>query len=281
MDITTFVERDEQRERIFGTIWYEVMPKAFADVSRYYGRGNAIASLGLCDWWSDRFVSKIAVADEAMVLDLCSGTHAVARCLLRNKRKVSVFAVDRSIEMTQEGQRLAKACGLSINAVIADAHALPYPDVLFDAVILQFATRHLRIVEVFREVRRVLKPGGVFYHSDMLKPSLRIIEVPYLAYLHAMLHLVAMALGSSKETRRCLKYFTDSIRTYVKPEEMIALLEAVGFENVHHQSFLAGVFSCHIARKTVLNRSSLKGKEAGCAHSGEPKVADVRMGGRR
>jgi demethylmenaquinone methyltransferase/2-methoxy-6-polyprenyl-1,4-benzoquinol methylase len=249
MNISVFVRHDEQRQQLFGTVWHELIPKVFADVPKYYDKGNALASLGLCSWWSDRFAKKVAVRDEAVVLDVCSGTHDVARRLLGYKPRVLVFAVDQSSEMTRQGQSLAKESGLSINAAIANAHVLPYGDATFDAVTLQFATRHLRVVEVFKEIHRVLKPGGVFYHSDMLRPRLKIIEKPYLWYLHLSLHVTAVLFGSTKESKRCVKYFIESIRNYLKPDEMADLLRAVGFEGVRYQSFLTGVLCCHIARR--------------------------------
>jgi demethylmenaquinone methyltransferase/2-methoxy-6-polyprenyl-1,4-benzoquinol methylase len=249
MNVSVFVRHDKQRQQLFGPIWSDLIPKVFADVPEYYDKGNALASLGLCGWWSNRFAREITVMDEAVVLDVCSGTHDVARRLLGHNPKVRVFAVDRSPEMTRKGQSLAKESGLSINAAIADAHVLPYVDATFDAVTLQFATRHLRVVEVFREIHRVLKPGGVFHHNDMLRPRLRIIEKPYLWYLHLSLHMTAILFGSKNESKRCVNYFTESIRNYLKPDEMANLLQALGFEDVRHRSFLTGVLSYHIARK--------------------------------
>lgn len=249
MRISAYVRHDEQREHRFGAIWDDLIPKVFADVPKYYDKGNAVASLGLCAWWSDRFAREITVPDGAMVLDVCSGTHDAVRRLLVYKPKVSVFAVDQSPEMTREGQRLAKKAGLSIKPAIADAHVLPYGDATFDAVTLQFATRHLRVVEVFKEIHRVLKPGGVFYHSDMLRPRLGIIETPYLCYLRSALNLTAALFGSTTDSKRCVTYFTELIRHYFTPDEMADLLRAVGFEEVRYRSFLTGVLCCHIARK--------------------------------
>lgn len=249
MAIEKFVVHDEKRTQLFGDVWRDLIPKVFADVPKYYDRGNALASLGLCARWSERFVGEIAVAEDAVVLDVCSGTHEVARRLLRHKPGITMYAVDRSPEMTREGQRLAQASGLSINATIADVHTLPYDDAMFDAVTLQFATRHLRVAAVFKEIHRVLKPGGVFYHSDMLRPRSRVIEKPYLGYLHVFLNLTATLFGSTEESRRCVEYFTESIRTYFTPDEIADLLREVGFENIKHRSFLTGVLSRHVAQK--------------------------------
>lgn len=264
MDISTFMRHDVQREQLFRSVWDEQLPKVFADVGRYYDKGNAFASLGLCAWWSDQFTRNITLPDDAAVLDVCSGTHEVARRLLRHKPRVSVFTVDRSPEMTEEGQRLAKRAALSIKASIADARTLPFGDGVFDAVTLQFATRHLRVVDVFGEIYRVLKPGGTFYHNDMLRPRLRLLERPYLWYLQLSLHATALLFGSTKDSRSCVRYFTESIRTYLRPHEMTGLLHAVGFEDVHHRSFLTGVLCYHVARKPI-----------GQAKSGASATADL------
>ena len=249
MSMVFFVRHDEKRQQLFGDIWRDFIPKVFADVPEYYDKGNAIASLGICSWWSDRFVKEIDVADGAKVLDVCSGTHDVARRLLGRRPKLSVFAADRSPEMTKTGQRLAEDAGMVIPATITDAHTLPYADNTFDAVTLQFATRHLRVVETFNEIYRVLKPGGVFYHSDMLRPSSRVIEAPYLLYLRLFIHLTAALFGSTKESRDCIDYFTRAIHHYLKPDDMANLMRDIGFEDVKYRSFLSGVLCRHTAHK--------------------------------
>ena len=62
------------------------------------------------------------------------------------------------------GQERALAKGFHIDSVIGDVHVIPFPDNHFDTVTLTYATRHLRVNEVFKEIHRVLKPGGCFYH---------------------------------------------------------------------------------------------------------------------
>ena len=72
--------------------------------------------------------------------------------------------------MQRVGGRLAEGQGPRIHSVIGDVHELPFPDNHFDVVTLQWATRHLRALKVFSEIRRVLRPGGRFHHCDMLRP---------------------------------------------------------------------------------------------------------------
>ena len=154
--------------------------------------------------------------------------------------------------MTAEGQRRARERNLTIDARVCDAHVLPFADNSFDAVTLQFASRHLEIIRAFKEIYRVLKPGGIFCHDDMLRPASRIVEVPYLAYLRFSVWFTAKLFGSSAESMMCVGYFADAIRHFYKPRELDELLKALGFVGIENRDFLTGVMSYHISRKPPL-----------------------------
>lgn len=248
---TKSAEREKHRRELFTQIWADLIPKVFEDVPPYYDWGNAVASLGVCSAWSGKFAAAIDLPPGAKVLDVCSGTHDVPLRILRRNPSLQVYALDKSPHMLAEGQRRAGARGMKIFAQVGDAHHMPFESGTFDAVTLQFATRHLRVAEVFSEIERVLKPGGAFYHNDMLRPAWRLVEAPYLPYLRASVWFTAMLFGSSRESRQCIGYFADAIRHFYKPEEMSALLREVGFSDVRHRDFLTGVLSFHIARKAL------------------------------
>ena len=128
---------------------------------------------------------------------------------------------------------------------------LPFPDNSFDAVTLQFASRHLEIIRAFKEIHRVLKPGGIFCHDDMLRPASRIVEIPYLAYLRFSVWFTAKLFGSSAESMKCVRYFADAIHHFYKPRELDDLLKGVGFVDIESRSFLTGVMSYHISHKPL------------------------------
>ena len=245
------LQREDLRARLFGDVWRTLIPEVFRDVPAYYDQGNAVASLGRCSPWSERFADAICrhVPAGAKLLDVCSGTHDIPLRLLARDPGFEIHSVDGSAHMTAEGQRRARERRLIVQAQVCDAHVLPFADNSFDAVTLQFASRHLEIVKAFKEIRRVLKPGGVFCHNDMLRPASRIIEAPYLVYLRFSVWFTAKLFGSSAQSLKCVGYFANAIRHFYTPREMSGLLEEVGFENLESQSFLTGVMSYHIARK--------------------------------
>ncbi len=246
-----FVKREFVRASLFGDTWRDLIPEVFRDVPTYYDQGNAVASLGSCSRWSNTFATAVHrhLPPGAKLLDVCSGTHDVPLRLLALDPTLEVHTVDRSVHMTEEGQRRAGERNLTIHARVCDAHVLPFDDDSFDAVTLQFASRHLEIIKTFKEIRRVLKPGGIFCHNDMLRPASRIVEVPYLIYLRFSVWFTAKLFGSSTESLKCVGYFANAIRHFYRPRELAALLEGIGFANLENRDFLAGVMSYHIARK--------------------------------
>jgi demethylmenaquinone methyltransferase / 2-methoxy-6-polyprenyl-1,4-benzoquinol methylase len=249
-----FLKKEDIRSHLFGETWRTLIPQVFRDVPAYYDKGNALASLGTCSRWSTTFATAVHrhLPPGANVLDVCSGTHDIPLRLFAIDPTLEIHAVDGSEHMTAEGQRRAGKRNLAIHARICDAHALPYADNSFDAVTLQFASRHLEIIRAFKEIYRVLKPGGVFCHNDMLRPASRIIEVPYLAYLRFSVWFTGKLFRSSAGSMKCIGYFANAIRHFYTPREFAELLKGVGFFGVESRSFLTGVMSYHISRKPLL-----------------------------
>ncbi len=168
-----FHQREQRRRSLFSHAWEEMIPKVFEDVPKYYRLANIVASFGLWELWVWQFVRTIKLEPGYKVLDVCAGTNDIGIRLLRKQPDISVTAIDRSKEMQEQGQRRARKYGVRIESVIHDVHELPFPDHSFDVVTLQAASRHLLLDKVLPEILRVLKPGGDFYHCDMLKPSNR------------------------------------------------------------------------------------------------------------
>jgi demethylmenaquinone methyltransferase/2-methoxy-6-polyprenyl-1,4-benzoquinol methylase len=191
-----FSEHEDNRERQFKRIWVNELDDVFADVAKYYDQANHIASLGLRDWLHDSFLSTIQLHSGQKVLDVCAGTNAIGIATLHKQSDLDVHALDRSKAMQEVGQCRARQQGMKIKSFIGDAHSLPFADNYFDVVTLQYASRHLRILDVCQEVHRVLKPDGHFYHSDMLRPANKIVEMGYYLYLRACLTFTALLFRS-------------------------------------------------------------------------------------
>lgn len=250
MTIFLFRQREQQRHSMFADIWKELIPKVFEDVPRYYRSGNIVASLGLWELWVWQFVRTIELRPGYQVLDVCAGTNDIGIRLLKKQPDAAVTAIDRSAEMQEEGRRRAAQSKVHIRSVIQDVCKLPFEDNSFDVVTLQAASRHLQLDKVLPEILRVLKPGGCFYHCDMLKPNNRFVQWFYLNFLRVSVALTALIFGSTEASRRCSGYFKDAIRHFYTPDELSAVFRLVGFSNVVcKKSVWGGMVGFHRSQK--------------------------------
>lgn len=244
-----FSEKEASREDKFNHVWTEELNDVFADVASYYDRANRIAAGGMWNYINRTFLSILDVKPNDSLLDVCGGTNAVGIAALKKEPTLKVTAIDRSEEMQKVGQQRARAAGFEIESVIDDVHHLPFPDNSFDAVTLQFASRHLRVIEVFSEIHRVLKPGGRFYHSDMLRPPNKLVETMYYMYLRFSLTFTARMFNSSEVALNCRRYFIEVLSMFYSAEELSALMRSVGFTNVTDKKILFGMLAFHRAEK--------------------------------
>ena len=241
--------REIAREERFNAVWTRELNDVFADVAPYYDRANTIASLGLWGWFLRQFMATVDIKPGERVLDVCAGTNAVGIALLKRAPTLEVHAIDRSAAMQEVGRRQAESLGLRIQSVIDDVHTLPYPDNTFDVVTLQFASRHLRIRRVAEEIRRVLKPGGRFYHCDMLRPGNRTVESLYYAYLRFCLWFTGFLFRSGPAALNCKEYFIQALQMFYSAQELSDMLEDVGFRDVTAKTVFSGMLGFHRAVK--------------------------------
>ena len=74
-----------------------------------------------------------------------------------------LHVTDLSPGMVDAAERNAAQAGLDVRGQVADVEALPYPDASFDLVVGHAVLHHVPDVDqAFREIVRVLRPGGRF-----------------------------------------------------------------------------------------------------------------------
>lgn len=96
-------------------------------------------------------------------MELGSGTGFFLLNLMQGGVIKKGFVTDLSPGMVEVALRNARGLGLDVDGRVADAERIPYPDDSFDLVIGHAVLHHIPDVPTaFREVLRVLKPGGRF-----------------------------------------------------------------------------------------------------------------------
>lgn len=116
-----------------------------------------------------------ALADvpKPWVLDVATGSGRLPLALLASSDKeMSIIGVDHSMPMLREAQRDLAAPNEHIWLFQGNAHRLMFADEAFDAVTCLEALEFMRDPrQVVREMRRVLKPGGLLLVSNRVGPE--------------------------------------------------------------------------------------------------------------
>jgi len=134
----------------------------FAPLGPTYDRYARLLSFGQDPRWRSFLVSRIP-ADAQRVLDVASGTAAVAIALVRADASRAVVGVDQSPEMLAAGSERVAHEGLSEQIELREARAedLPFADGEFDALTFTYLLRYVDDVPAtLRELARVVRPGG-------------------------------------------------------------------------------------------------------------------------
>jgi demethylmenaquinone methyltransferase / 2-methoxy-6-polyprenyl-1,4-benzoquinol methylase len=134
----------------------------FAPLGPTYDRYARLLSFGQDPRWRSFLVSRVP-ADAHRVLDVASGTAAVAIELARAEAGRMIVGVDQSPEMLAAGRERVAHAGLGNRIELREGRAedLPLGDAEFDAVTFTYLLRYVDDVPAtLRELARLVRPGG-------------------------------------------------------------------------------------------------------------------------
>jgi ubiquinone/menaquinone biosynthesis C-methylase UbiE len=120
-----------------------------------------------------RFFEQADIQPQHHVLDVGCGTGTMAVLIRQRRPAATVVGVDGDPKALAVARTKAAKASVVVQFDEALADRLPYPDGCFDRVLSSLVFHHLTHdgkLAAFREVRRVLKPGGFFHLADFGPP---------------------------------------------------------------------------------------------------------------
>jgi demethylmenaquinone methyltransferase/2-methoxy-6-polyprenyl-1,4-benzoquinol methylase len=199
----------------------EVDAKAlFAPLGPTYDRCAALLSFGQDPRWRRFLVTRVDAAPDDVVLDVATGTGAVALELVRQKQ-CRVVAVDQSAGMLAEARRHVDG---RVRLVEASAERLPFADGEFDALTFTYLLRYVDDPPAtLRELARVVRPGGTIAGLEFGVPR-GLWRPPWELYVRVGLPAAGLAVG--RGWREVGSFLGSSIRGFYDRWPLPRLLAA-------------------------------------------------------
>jgi demethylmenaquinone methyltransferase/2-methoxy-6-polyprenyl-1,4-benzoquinol methylase len=150
----------------------DVARPLFSGVASSYEVASQLFSYGQYRRWHRILLEQLNLPTPATVLDMATGTGALAFRLAR-RPQVRVVAADITRAMLLQAQARAARDGRTpaIDLLECTAEAIPFPDAAFDAVIFTYLLRYVSDVPAtLRELARVVRPGGMMLSQDFAVP---------------------------------------------------------------------------------------------------------------
>ncbi|TMM23194.1 MAG: methyltransferase domain-containing protein [Actinobacteria bacterium] len=209
----------------------------FAPLGPTYERYARLLSLGQDPRWRRFLVSRIEAGPGEKVLDVATGTGAVAQELLRQKG-CTVVGVDQSPEMLAVARERLPA---DVELVEAGAEDLPFDDASFDALTFTYLLRYVDDpAATLSELARVVRAGGMVASLEFAVPA-GLWRPLWRAYVSAVLPAAGRIV--SPGWHEVGRFLGGSIRGFWRGyplERQLALWRAAGIDEVRHRRLSLG-----------------------------------------
>ena len=227
----------------------EQVRQMFDAIAPAYDFMNRAMTLGIDIWWRKLAVKRLKRIRPAAILDVATGTGDFAIQLNKSLHPEHITGIDLSQGMLDEARRKVKDKGLEekISFVKGDCMALPMADGTFDAVTVAFGVRNFEhLQQGYKEMARVLKPGGMLCVLELSTPGNRLIRWSYDLYA---LHIIP-AIGAMKSgDKTAYRYLPESIAAVPQGDDMLQLMRNAGLRDATFKCLTLGVCTIYTAMK--------------------------------
>jgi len=224
--------------------------RLFGRIARIYDLMNFLMSFGLDRYWRARAARYLALGSGETGLDLGAGTADLSISVIRHSGPgTKMIGMDITPEMLAQGRIKLERLGLQnrIDLRIGDAEHIDLPDNSVDGCCSAFTVRNLTDIEQgFREMLRVVKPGGRVVCLEISHPPGKIFGFLFHLYFYRLAPLFGTILGKAFEE---YNYLPNSLTTFPKAPLLKTIMEEAGWSNVNFYHLSGGVVALHVGTK--------------------------------
>lgn len=230
----------------------KAVPKEFNRIASSYDFATAMSQGYQTDL--NMSASLLKLKGNELVLDCCCGTGKSSAPILSYITTGKVIGVDNSEGMLAEANKKYKneINNGKIEFQLQDAMELNFPSETFDAIFVAYGVRNMPDYKKYIEqLFRLLKPGGkLVIHDYSLKNSWYAKPMWGILGYGFIVPFCTVVSGSSK----IFTYLIKSVFQFLRPNEVIDLLQTTGFKNVEakpHRGWRAPILHAFYGEKAL------------------------------
>ena len=223
--------------------------EVFESIAPKYDLMNNIISFRRHKSWRRFTMRKMNMQPGQTALDLCCGTCDWTIALAKASSGGKVVGLDFSRNMLDIGQAKVDklALGNQIELVQGNAMDLPFEDNSFDYVTIGFGLRNVPdVVKTLKEMRRVVKPGGMIVCLEMSKPTWQPFKGIYYFYFEKVMPLLGKWVAKRYEQ---YQWLPESLASFPDLQALAEMFRDVGMRNVKAYPLTGGVAALHMGTK--------------------------------
>jgi len=224
--------------------------RLFGRIARIYDPMNRLMSFGLDRRWRAFTARYLALGTGELGLDLGTGTADLSIAVIRRSGPgTRMIGMDITPEMLSLGRKKIANLGLqeSIELRIGDAEHIDLPDNSVDGCCSAFMVRNLTdIQQGFREMLRVVRPGGRVVCLEISHPPGKIFGTLFHLYFYRLAPLFGTIIGKAFEE---YNYLPHSLTHFPDAPTLKAMMEQVGWSDVRFYRLNGGIVAVHVGTK--------------------------------
>jgi demethylmenaquinone methyltransferase / 2-methoxy-6-polyprenyl-1,4-benzoquinol methylase len=225
----------------------EKVHNVFEKIYGNYDRMNSLISFQQHKLWRKDTMKRMNVPKGSACLDVCCGTADWTISLAEQVGpNGEVIGLDFSENMLSIGKQKT-AEYKNIQLIHGNAMELPFADNHFDFVTIGFGLRNVPdYLTVLKEMRRVVKPGGMVVCLETSQPTMPIFRQGYYMYFRYIMPLFGKLFAKSYKEYSWLQ---ESARDFPGMNELATMFKEAGLKRVGYKAYFGGVAAVHYGYK--------------------------------